>query len=127
MRQIGRSSLTLFVRREVAPAFGAGVSRLELRSGLALGAPIGRDWTLRAAGAYAWSDSPEDAALAYPSGGDGSLALSYRISVRLELSGEGAYRQRSATPTLPAIDTVQAGLFLTLSTPVRREKEPPVR
>jgi hypothetical protein len=124
VRQLGRSSLTLFVRREVAPAFGAGVSRLELRSGLSTAAPLGRDWLLRLAAAYAWSDSPEDQALAYPSGGDGSAALSYRISSRLELSGEGVYRRRSSTPTLPAIDTVQAGLFLTLSTPVAREKPP---
>ena len=44
--------------------------------------------------------------------------------MRLELSGDVLYRRRGATQSLPAIESFQAGLFLTLLSPSVRASEP---
>jgi putative beta-barrel porin BBP2 len=123
-RRVRRSSLTLFVRREVAPAFGTGVSRLELRGGLRASIPMGRDWDLRMLVSHV---QPDDAVAAQGAGAtsdDAFAALGRRLGRRFELSGEARYRRRGATGSLPAIDAFRAGLFLTLTTPSGRTLAP---
>jgi hypothetical protein len=123
-RRVRRSSLTLFVRREVAPAFGTGVSRLELRGGLRASIPMGRDWELRMLASHV---QPDDAVAAQGAGAmsdDAFAALGRRLGRRFELSGEARYRRRGATGSLPAIDAFRAGLFLTLLTPSGRALAP---
>ena len=115
-RQVRRSSLTLFVRREVAPAFGTGVSRLELRTGIRGSIPMGRDWELRMLASHVRPENQGDAEAAQASSGDAFVALGRRLGRRLEVSGEARYRRRGAMGALPAVEAFQAGLFLTLLT-----------
>jgi hypothetical protein len=116
-RQVKRSGLTLFVRREVTPAFGTGVSRLSLRGGLSATIPLGRAWELRVIASRVQPETPRVAERAYASSDDAFVALSRRLGRRLELSGEARYRRRGAQDTIPMIDSLQAGLFLTLLSP----------
>jgi hypothetical protein len=116
-RQLRRSSIALFVRREVAPAFGTGVSRLDLRTGLRASVPMGRDWELRVLAIHVQPENRGDADLAHATSDDAFVALGRRLGRRLEVSGEARYRRRGATDTLPAVEAFQAGLFLTLLTP----------
>jgi hypothetical protein len=118
LRQIGRSSLTAYLRREVAPAFGLGVSRLENRAGLRAEAPLGRDWTLTAAAYHTQPDSPEGAEQPYyASNSDASAALDRRVGRHLTVSGEARYRRRGETVAQPAVSAFQIGLFVALGTP----------
>jgi hypothetical protein len=119
-RRVKRSNITLFVRREVTPAFGIGVSRLELRGGLGATIPMGRHWELRMAASRVQLDTPPAVERAYPSSDDALAALGRRLGRRLELSGEARYRRRGATSATPMIEALQAGLFLTLLTPSGR-------
>lgn len=123
-RQVKRSGLTVFLRREVAPAFGTGLSRLEVRAGLSAAIPMGRQWRLRMASTHVRPDSPPVGAQTYPSGDDASVTLGRRLGGRLELSGEALYRRRGATNSLPSIEAFQAGLFLTLLSSSGRAREP---
>jgi len=123
-RQVRRASLIAFVRREVVPAFGVGASRLEVRAGLSATAPLGRDWRLRMASTHVRPDSPAASPRAYASADEASVALVRRLGMRLELSGDVLYRRRGATQSLPAIESFQAGLFLTLLSPSVRASEP---
>lgn len=117
VRQVGRSSVTAFVRREVTPAFGSGASRLDLRGGLSVAVPMGRDWELRSSAAHIASSSPTDALRAYPSGDDATLRLIRRVGARIEISADGWYRRRAATLVLPSTESFQAGLFIALTSP----------
>lgn len=119
-RQLRRSSLTLFVRREVAPAFGTGVSRLQLRTGLRATVPIGRAWELRVLALHVQPDNEGDAALADARSDDAFVALGRRVGRRLEVSGEARYRRRGATGALPAVEAFRAGLSVTLLSPSGR-------
>jgi hypothetical protein len=119
-RQVKRSSLTLFVRREVAPAFGTGTSRLELRLGLGASVPMGRWWTLRVAARH---NQPEAAgATAASTVATGLLsrsddlfaALSRQLGSHLEASAETRYRRRGAVGALAEVEAFQAGVFVTL-------------
>ena len=114
-RQVKRSSLTLFVRHEVAPAFGIGVSRLELRAGLGARIPMGRAWELRMAAGHVQPETPRALGRLYASSDDASATLGRRLGRRLEVSGEARYRRRGATKLLPMVDAFRAGLYLTLA------------
>jgi hypothetical protein len=116
-RQVKRSSLTLFVRREVTPAFGIGVSRLELRSGLRAGIPIGRAWDLRMTATHAQPEAPQSAGRVYSSSDEAFAALGRRVGRYFELTGEARYRRRGATSSLATVEAFSAGLFLTLISP----------
>ena len=59
-RRLGRSRLTAYLRREVAPAFGLGVSRLETRVGVRAALPAGRWWSFRCDGYYVRPAAPQD-------------------------------------------------------------------
>lgn len=123
-RRVKRSSFTLFVRREVAPAFGIGTSRLELRVGLAATVPMGRDWETRITASHARPDTPPAAERVYAASDDAFLVIARRLGRRLELSGEARYRRRGAASTIPEIEGFQAGLFLTLLSPSGRAIAP---
>jgi hypothetical protein len=113
-RQLRRSTLALFVRREVAPAFGTGVSRLELRAGLRASVPMGRAWELRMLALHVHPENRGEAGLAQATSDDALVALSRRLGRRVEVSGEARYRRRGATAALSAVEAFRAGLFVTL-------------
>src|SRR6185503_14817311 len=96
-RQVRRSSLTVFVRREVAPAFGTGTSRLELRTGLRGSIPMGRDWELRMLAGHVQPESPGAEEAAAASSDHAFVTLGRRLGRRVEVSGEARYRRRGAT------------------------------
>src|SRR6185436_10312379 len=114
-RTVKRSSLTLFLRREVTPAFGLGVSRQELRTGLGTTIPFGRAWELRAAATHVL---PQGGSVESASGasGDAFATLVRRLGRRLELSAEARYRRRGALGTVPMVESFQAGVFVTIPT-----------
>jgi hypothetical protein len=123
-RQVRRSSLTLFVRREVTPAFGTGASRLELRTGLRASVPMGREWELRVLASHVQPEGSGKGPGAQAASDDASAALGRRLGRRLEVSGEARYRRRGAMGAMPAVQTFQAVLFLTLLTPSGRALAP---
>jgi hypothetical protein len=122
-RQMTRSRLTLFVRREVTPAFGTGVSRQATRAGLNTTVALGRAWELRLSGTHVQPDRARVVETAAVPTDDASAAVGRRIGRRVEVSAEARYR-RGATPPLPAVSAFQAGLFLTLLTPSGRAIAP---
>jgi hypothetical protein len=126
-RRVKRSSVSAFVRREVAPAFGTGLSRLELRVGLDANIPMGRAWELRMLARHIQPETPEGAERVFASGGDAFAALGRRLGRRLEISAEGRYRRRGATSASPMIQAYQAGLFVTVLTPAGRSIPTPGR
>jgi hypothetical protein len=119
-RQVKRSRLTLFVRREVTPAFGTGVSRPELRAGLGATVPMGRDWDLRTVAFHVQPETRHALERIYGASDDAFAGLDRRLGRHFELSGEARYRRRGATSTIPTIGEFRAGLFLTLLTPSGR-------
>jgi len=116
-RQVKRSDLMLFVRREVTPAFGLGVSRIQTRFGLAATIPMGRAWTLRIRGTHIVLETPEGAAFTYGTPDEASASLSRSLGRHFAVSGEGRYRRRGAAGAIPAIDGYQVGIFLSLGGP----------
>jgi hypothetical protein len=116
-RKVKRSDFSLFARREVAPAFGLGVSRLETRFGLSATIPMGRAWTLDLAGTHVLPETPEGVDYSYPTPDEASASLGRRLGRLFEISAEGRYRRRSGTITYPAIEAFQVGLFLNLVSP----------
>ena len=116
-RRVKQSNVTLFARREVTPAFGLGVSRLENRFGLSATIPMGRAWTLRIIGTHTIPETPEGAAFTYGTPDEAFVALERRLGRHFQMSSEARYRRRSASGTLPEIEGFQAGLFLSLVSP----------
>ena len=123
-RKVKRSDIALFARREVTPAFGLGVSRLETRFGLSATIPMGRAWTLALAGTHVLPETPEGVDYSYSTPDEASVSLGRRLGRLFEISAEGRYRRRSATITYPAIESFQAGLFLSLLSPNGRSSMP---
>jgi len=123
-RQVKRSSLTVFARREVAPAFGLGFSRLESRFGLNATIPLNRAWTLRLTGIHVVPETPEDAPARYASPDEAFVTLGRRLGRAFELSTEARYRRRGGTDELPVTEGLRAGIFLTLLGPSARKPAP---
>lgn len=113
----GRSSFEVFLRREVAPAFGTGASRLSLRAGLSAAVGLGRDWALELGANHVEPDSPASAAETYASSDDASVVLGRRLGARFRISGEASFRHRGGTPTRAALSAGQAGVFLSFAGP----------
>ncbi len=118
-RRVKQSDVRLYLRREVVPAFGFGVSRAETRGELSAAVPLGKDWRLTLdaqhvqpdalAGVDSLGTAPTDQA---------QLSIGRRIRGKLELAANVRYRRRGATDTLTtATQEFVAGLFLTLLTP----------
>lgn len=119
-RQAGRASLTSYVRQEVTPAFGVGISRRETRGGLQADVPLGEYWTL-SLGVYLtqpWAPS-ESNAVVYSSYSDGTAGIARRLGRWLVVSGEVRYRRRGETTSSPAVGSFQAGVFITLESRTR--------
>src|SRR4029450_5843310 len=57
-RRVRGSSLMLFARQEVIPAFGLGVSRRDRRWGVRATRDIGRSWELRVAATQFYPSTP---------------------------------------------------------------------
>jgi hypothetical protein len=115
-RRVKASSLGLYARREVVPAFGLGVSVLNTRLGMTADIPLGQSWWLSASVDYTLPEDVEGTRVQAP-GSYAYLALGRRLGNRLALSGEARYRRRGEAAGQPTIDAVQAGLFLTLTPP----------
>jgi len=113
-RQVRRSTAILFVRREVAPAFGLGISRLTLRSGLRLNVPLGRNWGLRLDASHVQPQSPTGAPRLDATSDDAYVVLSRRLGARLGIASDVRYRRSGATLRYPMVDGFQAGVALTL-------------
>lgn len=116
-RRVGQSSFMLFARREVTPAFGLGVSRLDNRFGLSASIAMGRAWTLRVTGSHVMPETPAGAELTYSTPDEAFVALERRLGRHFEISSEVRYRRRSASGTFPDVESFQAGLFLSLLSP----------
>lgn len=123
-REVGRARFTAFVRREVAPAFGTGSSRLEVRAGLSAGVPMGQNWALRVSADLVRPDDPADTQQSYASADNAFFSLGRRFGGRLEVSAEASYRRRGAAGTIPAVEAYTVGLFVTLGGSSRRATGP---
>lgn len=119
LREFGRSSLTAYLRREVAPAFGLGVSRQETRLGLRGDVPMGRDWTLSVAAYHIQPQTPEGAEGVFAPSSDATAALDRRLGRLFTVSSEARYRRRGESAGNPAVSGFQAGLYVSLGTPRR--------
>jgi hypothetical protein len=116
-REVKRSRVTVYARREVAPAFGLGVSRVESRFGINATIPLGRDWTVRLAGSHVEPDTPEAAAGTYSAPDDVSFVLERRLGRQFQMSAESRYLRRGATSVSPVSEAFRVGLFLSLVSP----------
>jgi hypothetical protein len=115
--QTRRSSFAALARREVAPAFGLGVSRVVNRFGLNGTFSLGRAWTLHLSGTYVLPENPGGTLNTYGNRSDGFVALGRRLGQHFEISGEARYRHREGTAGFPDIDGYQAGLFVSVFGP----------
>lgn len=120
LREFKDSSVMLFVRREVVPVFGLGVSRLETRFGLSATIPIGRAWTIQVAGTHVEPQTPEGVEATFATPDEASLSLGRRLGRSMEISSEARYRRRGATDQFPTVEAFQVGLFVSLLGPPRR-------
>ena len=118
-RQIGRSSLNAYLRREVAPAFGLGVSRLETRLGLRADKPMGRDWVASLAAFHIQPETPEGETKLFASSSDVVATLDRRFGRHFTISGEARYRRRGEVVYEPPLSAFQGGLYLTFGTSER--------
>jgi hypothetical protein len=122
-RKVGRSNATAFLRREVAPAFGLGVSRLETRAGLDMDVPVGRRWHLRVQAVGNRPDAGDeggDATSYYDAPSvDIGADLSLRLARRVSVTADGRYRRRGEVASLPSVSGVQAGLRVTFGSPAQ--------
>ena len=117
-RKVGASATTLFVRREVIPAFGYGISQLQTSAGLRVEAPLGLHWRLGVDGSHTQPDNVSESALAgRPPFSDARLLLARRLGKVLEVSAETRYRRRGVTSLLGRISSFQAGLYLSFTPP----------
>jgi hypothetical protein len=119
-RAVKRSNLTLFVRREVAPALGIGISRLTLRTGVRASVPVGRAWSVRMDASHVQPDRRAAADREDGSSDDVFFMLSRRLGRHIGLSSETRYRRGGATSRIPEVTGFQAGLFLTVLGPSER-------
>jgi hypothetical protein len=126
-RQVKRSSLTAFARREVTPAFGFGVSRLENRFGLSANVPIGREWTLQLTATHVGPEVPEGAGVGEPNVDEAFLSLGRRLGRSFLVSAETRFRRRGEANFSPVVDQFQAGIFLSLVSPTGAPSSRPVR
>ena len=114
--ELRRSRFTLFARREVAPAFGTGGSRLDLRAGLRATIAMGRAWEIEIDGSHVW---PQATSAAPPAGAsyDVFARLGRRLGGWLEAAGESRYRRLDAAGGQPEITGFDASVFLTFRPP----------
>jgi hypothetical protein len=119
VRQVGRSRVVLFARREVLPAFGLGKLRLADRLGIRATLPIGRAWQLDLAARHVRCS---DGCVSFE-GNDNELsdeatvALGRSVGRRYIVAGQVRYRRRGPSGTIPVIEGVQAALVFSFLNP----------
>jgi hypothetical protein len=111
------SSFSASVRREVAPAFGLGVSRVVNRFGLGATFSLGRAWILHVDGTYVLPENPEGALNSYGSRSEAFVRLARRLGRHFDISGEARYRHREGAAGFPDLAGYQAGLFVSFFGP----------
>jgi hypothetical protein len=116
-RQVKRSTFTAFVRHEVTPAFGLGVSRRDVRSGLRGAIPFGSRWDLRLTATHVEPDHGQGPTRAAASSDEALAAVVRRLGRRVELTGEGGYRRRGPAGAAPAVASFHAGVSVVLLSP----------
>ena len=127
VRRVKRSNFVLFARREVTPAFGLGVNRVESRFGIFAWIVMGRDWTLELNGSHVNPTNPEGTPVVYATSDEAYASLRRRLGHWVELSTEARYRRRSAVGSLPEVDSLQAGVYLSFVSPRDFTLPPPER
>jgi hypothetical protein len=109
--RVRTSDLMFYVRRQVTPAFGFGVSQVQTSFGFRAFSPIGRAWYIRATATHSIPETPQGSVYAYGSYDDVFAGLSRRLGRHFYLWGGGRYLRRGATGVFPAIDSYQIILF----------------
>jgi hypothetical protein len=115
-RQVGRSSLTAYYRREVIPVFGVGGLRLADRVGVNASVPLGQRWSTSLDGTYAGAakQGPEEGR---QSATDVYASVAARLSRRFWLSTRGNYLRRSPTGDFAALNDFRVAILLVLTSP----------
>jgi hypothetical protein len=111
-RQVKRSTLYAFVRREVAPAFGISLSRLDLRAGVHAAIPMGRVWELGLDGIHVAPENARDTPGLFAATDLAAVVLSRRMGDRVSLSARGSFSRRGPSGALPSVRSFEAGLLL---------------
>jgi hypothetical protein len=122
IRQIGKSSVTASFRREVAPAFGSGVSIMATRAGLRAAIPLGRDWHFGMIADYTRPDNNSNADQAFfAQYADASLTVGRGLGRHLDFSGYARYRRRGRVGTvLPEISSFEIEAVVSMTSQGRR-------
>jgi hypothetical protein len=79
---------------------------------------MGHAWTLQLLGRLTRPETPEGAEFSYGTPDEASVVLSRRFGRHFEISSEGRYRRRGATSSFLEVEAYQAGLFLSLASPL---------
>jgi hypothetical protein len=115
-REVGRSRIVLYARREVVPSFGLGGLQLSDRFGIRVSAPFGR-WWLDLEGYHVAREITEGTEAHDETSDWASLGLRRGLGKRWALGLQGQYRRRGPVGTSPAVDGLLAALVLSVSNP----------
>lgn len=117
-RRVKQSDIRLYLRREVVPAFGFGISRAETRGEVNATVPLGKIWRVALLAQRVQPSAPDGASSFGTASTDQfQLSLGRRMRGKLELSANVRYRRRGATDVTLLTQEFVAGVFLTLQTP----------
>ena len=108
-REVGRSRIVLFARREVTPVFGIGGLRLSDRFGLRADVPLGRAWQLGMAGSHIIHSAPESDGSERTSSDEATATLERRLGRQFFLGLAAQYRRRGPVGSTPETDGFQGG------------------
>ena len=116
-RELGRSRVVLFARREVIPVFGIGGLQLSDRFGMEAAVPLGKYWELGLYANLIRRQVPEDSQGDAATSGEATASLRRSLGRRFFVGAEGRYRRRGPTGTFPEVEGLQAGLAVTFASP----------
>ena len=86
--------------------------------------PLGRTFELRVTGTHVQPETPDTVAQVYGPSDDVYAALGRRLGRHLEVSAEARYRRRAASAVFPALESIQAGVWVTVASPAGRSLAP---
>ena len=115
-RELGRSRVILYARREVVPSFGIGGLRLADRFGLRVSVPVGRAW-FDLEGSHVQRGATESSEQGRELSDEASFGLRKGVGRRCAIALEGHYRRRGPVGPTPAVDGLQAALVVSFSNP----------
>jgi len=115
IHQVGKTTVTALLRREVTPAFGFGQSLLTTRAGLRGFVPLGRNWQLDMIADLARPDPAAQAVLNFPSTTDLGVSVGRRMGRHMALNAATRYRRRGELGLTPSFSAFQFGLMFTAS------------